>query len=225
MPACHETVTWLILNKPIYITKQQVLCDIQQPLYSRHAWNCHRRLLSHTQWSFHALLGARILLFVWRATRGSANTPLRQIGKGETVVTGEKKTTHLWWLNVYKWSFFMRIRFFLIKSAYVKLLFCRLINRISTVFNEAWIVRETRIIAENCCVLQLFSLKFEKYLDIAVCFGTGFWWPIMKIYLHRSCTALALWCTRSQHNTIKKNYNPPPKATKANSRLSKPFLF
>lgn len=25
MPACHETVTWLILNKPIYITKQQVL--------------------------------------------------------------------------------------------------------------------------------------------------------------------------------------------------------
>lgn len=26
MPACHETVTWLILNKPIYITKQQVLC-------------------------------------------------------------------------------------------------------------------------------------------------------------------------------------------------------
>lgn len=24
MPACHETVTWLIMNKPIYITKQQV---------------------------------------------------------------------------------------------------------------------------------------------------------------------------------------------------------
>jgi carbonic anhydrase len=24
MPACHETVTWIILNKPIYITKQQV---------------------------------------------------------------------------------------------------------------------------------------------------------------------------------------------------------
>ncbi|KAB0798850.1 hypothetical protein PPYR_06730 [Photinus pyralis] len=24
MPACHETVTWLILNKPIYITKQQM---------------------------------------------------------------------------------------------------------------------------------------------------------------------------------------------------------
>ncbi|XKL66006.1 hypothetical protein PGB90_009426 [Kerria lacca] len=24
MPACHETVTWLILNKPIYITKQQL---------------------------------------------------------------------------------------------------------------------------------------------------------------------------------------------------------
>lgn len=24
MPACHETVTWVILNKPIYITKQQV---------------------------------------------------------------------------------------------------------------------------------------------------------------------------------------------------------
>ncbi|KAJ9593819.1 hypothetical protein L9F63_027538, partial [Diploptera punctata] len=24
MPACHETVTWIILNKPIYITKQQM---------------------------------------------------------------------------------------------------------------------------------------------------------------------------------------------------------
>lgn len=24
MPGCHETVTWLIINKPIYITKQQV---------------------------------------------------------------------------------------------------------------------------------------------------------------------------------------------------------
>ncbi|KAG8223800.1 hypothetical protein J437_LFUL001521, partial [Ladona fulva] len=22
-PACHETVTWVVLNKPIYITKQQ----------------------------------------------------------------------------------------------------------------------------------------------------------------------------------------------------------
>ncbi|XP_033333149.1 carbonic anhydrase-related protein B isoform X1 [Megalopta genalis] len=25
MPACHETTTWIILNKPIYITKQQLL--------------------------------------------------------------------------------------------------------------------------------------------------------------------------------------------------------
>ncbi|KAK6630401.1 hypothetical protein RUM44_005068 [Polyplax serrata] len=25
MPACHETVTWVILNKPIYITKQQAV--------------------------------------------------------------------------------------------------------------------------------------------------------------------------------------------------------
>ena len=24
MPACHETVTWIVINKPIYITKQQV---------------------------------------------------------------------------------------------------------------------------------------------------------------------------------------------------------
>uniref|UniRef100_T1JAV0 Alpha-carbonic anhydrase domain-containing protein n=1 Tax=Strigamia maritima TaxID=126957 RepID=T1JAV0_STRMM len=24
MPGCHETVTWIILNKPIYITKQQL---------------------------------------------------------------------------------------------------------------------------------------------------------------------------------------------------------
>lgn len=23
-PACHETVTWIVLNKPIYITKQQI---------------------------------------------------------------------------------------------------------------------------------------------------------------------------------------------------------
>lgn len=23
-PACHETVSWIVLNKPIYITKQQV---------------------------------------------------------------------------------------------------------------------------------------------------------------------------------------------------------
>jgi carbonic anhydrase len=23
-PSCHETVTWIVLNKPIYITKQQV---------------------------------------------------------------------------------------------------------------------------------------------------------------------------------------------------------
>ncbi|XP_003249012.2 carbonic anhydrase-related protein 10-like [Acyrthosiphon pisum] len=29
VPACHETVTWLILNKPIYITKQQVSTTIQ----------------------------------------------------------------------------------------------------------------------------------------------------------------------------------------------------
>jgi len=24
MPACHETVTWIVINKPIYITKQQL---------------------------------------------------------------------------------------------------------------------------------------------------------------------------------------------------------
>ncbi|GIY81155.1 carbonic anhydrase-related protein 10 [Caerostris extrusa] len=24
MPGCHETVTWLLMNKPIYITKQQL---------------------------------------------------------------------------------------------------------------------------------------------------------------------------------------------------------
>lgn len=28
-PACHETVTWVVLNKPIYITKQQVSATIQ----------------------------------------------------------------------------------------------------------------------------------------------------------------------------------------------------
>lgn len=46
MPACHETTTWIILNKPIYITKQQVsitynrssflhllnFCIVKQPL-------------------------------------------------------------------------------------------------------------------------------------------------------------------------------------------------
>jgi len=26
MPGCHETVTWILLNKPVYITKQQVRC-------------------------------------------------------------------------------------------------------------------------------------------------------------------------------------------------------
>lgn len=26
MPGCYETVTWVILNKPVYITKQQVYC-------------------------------------------------------------------------------------------------------------------------------------------------------------------------------------------------------
>lgn len=24
MPGCYETVTWIIMNKPIYVTKQQV---------------------------------------------------------------------------------------------------------------------------------------------------------------------------------------------------------
>lgn len=39
MPACHETVTWLILNKPIYITKQQVLYYFSSPLCLYiHAW-------------------------------------------------------------------------------------------------------------------------------------------------------------------------------------------
>lgn len=27
-PACYETVTWIIINKPIYITKQQVFINI-----------------------------------------------------------------------------------------------------------------------------------------------------------------------------------------------------
>lgn len=31
-PACHETVTWIVANKPIYITKQQV--SIQQNSFS-----------------------------------------------------------------------------------------------------------------------------------------------------------------------------------------------
>lgn len=29
-PACHETVTWIVLNKPIYITKQQVSALIHE---------------------------------------------------------------------------------------------------------------------------------------------------------------------------------------------------
>lgn len=33
-PACHETVTWLILNKPIYITKQQVNNDYNDFIYN-----------------------------------------------------------------------------------------------------------------------------------------------------------------------------------------------
>ncbi|XP_076358960.1 putative carbonic anhydrase-like protein 2 [Tachypleus tridentatus] len=31
MPGCHETVTWLVMNKPIYITKQQ-LYALKQPM-------------------------------------------------------------------------------------------------------------------------------------------------------------------------------------------------
>lgn len=35
-PACHETVTWMVLNKPIYITKQQVRKrDLTQKLRAR----------------------------------------------------------------------------------------------------------------------------------------------------------------------------------------------
>jgi len=30
-PACHETVTWVVLNKPIYITKQQVSEWVDRP--------------------------------------------------------------------------------------------------------------------------------------------------------------------------------------------------
>lgn len=30
MPACYETVTWIILNKPIYITKQQVKSKVDK---------------------------------------------------------------------------------------------------------------------------------------------------------------------------------------------------
>ena len=33
MPACHETTTWIILNKPIYITKQQVRERERDSLY------------------------------------------------------------------------------------------------------------------------------------------------------------------------------------------------
>lgn len=29
-PACHETVTWIVLNKPIYITKQQVRFEFEK---------------------------------------------------------------------------------------------------------------------------------------------------------------------------------------------------
>lgn len=36
MPACHETVTWVILNKPIYITKQQVSCYFPIQFVSSH---------------------------------------------------------------------------------------------------------------------------------------------------------------------------------------------
>nr|CAD7588432.1 unnamed protein product [Timema genevievae] len=39
MPACHETVTWIILNKPIYITKQQtghIYCNMLLRLFNRY---------------------------------------------------------------------------------------------------------------------------------------------------------------------------------------------
>uniref|UniRef100_A0A1B0CNQ4 Alpha-carbonic anhydrase domain-containing protein n=2 Tax=Lutzomyia longipalpis TaxID=7200 RepID=A0A1B0CNQ4_LUTLO len=34
-PACHETVTWIVLNKPIYITKQQLLWPFQSFSHSK----------------------------------------------------------------------------------------------------------------------------------------------------------------------------------------------
>lgn len=44
-PACFETVTWVIINKPIYITKQQVR-------HFYHYWSyiisSHNRTTSHT---------------------------------------------------------------------------------------------------------------------------------------------------------------------------------
>ncbi|RZC36412.1 Carb anhydrase domain containing protein, partial [Asbolus verrucosus] len=54
MPACHETVTWLILNKPIYITKQQVRSGVtfNTPITPNDGANpyttfdCHTRLAS-----------------------------------------------------------------------------------------------------------------------------------------------------------------------------------
>lgn len=36
MPACHETTTWIILNKPIYITKQQA-SNAAAGFYKMHA--------------------------------------------------------------------------------------------------------------------------------------------------------------------------------------------
>lgn len=36
MPACHETTTWIILNKPIYITKQQASIAVPPLLKCMH---------------------------------------------------------------------------------------------------------------------------------------------------------------------------------------------
>ena len=35
-PGCHETVTWIIVNKPIYVTSEQALNDTQNNNNSEH---------------------------------------------------------------------------------------------------------------------------------------------------------------------------------------------
>lgn len=58
MPACQETVTWLILNKPIYITKQQVLVwHLTNPRLPDCTLCCHTLLLSRSGSYFTAYFG------------------------------------------------------------------------------------------------------------------------------------------------------------------------
>lgn len=75
-PACHETVTWIIMNRPIYVTKKQVrsiiTCKFSYREFS--TFPKRREILSHPSfldkcWHFLQLMGLRKLM------QGEASDP------------------------------------------------------------------------------------------------------------------------------------------------------